>query len=250
MTLTPFWSNDPTILFNKNQLIQVFPQSSMSFEEKLNAISRVVIILSILGFLFTMNLNFILIGIITLFVILFIYKMRKDKIIKSLLSSKEGFSYMSQDEGQIHVIPEKTIPANNKLTNPVTLETLLRSEFYPTTKKNPLGNVLLTDIMDDPNRKAAAPSFNVDVSEDITRNAKKTVQYLNPGIKNTNKQLFGDLANNFELDWSMRNFYSMPNTRVTNDQGAYGEYLYGYMPSAKEGNAFALTQDNLRYILI
>lgn len=246
MTVIPFWSNDPTILFNKTQIYQLWPQPSMSFEEKLNAISRIVILLSILGLLVTLHLNSILIGIITLFVILFIYKMRKDKIIKSLLEKKEGFD----DMGHIDVIPGKTMSANNKLTNPVTLETVLRSNFYPTTKKNPLGNVLLTEIMDNPDRKAAPPSFNVDVSEDITRSAKKTVQYLNPGIKNTNKQLFGDLANNFELDWSMRNFYSMPNTRVTNDQGSYGEYLYGNMPSAKEGNAFALTQDNLRYILI
>ena len=245
-TYIPFWSNDPTILFNKTQLGKLWPQSAMTFEENLNAISRLIILLSVLGFLFTLNLNFLLIGIITLFVVLFIYKMRKTYIIKTLLEKKEGFS----DMGHINVIPEKTIPLDNKLTNPVTLESVLRSDFYPTTKKNPLGNVLLTEIMDDPDRKAAAPSFNVDVSEDITRSAKKTVQYLNPGIKNTNKQLFGDLANNFELDWSMRNFYSMPNTRVTNDQGAYGEYLYGNMPSAKEGNAFALVQDNLRYILI
>uniref|UniRef100_A0A6C0E2Z4 Minor capsid protein P9 transmembrane helices domain-containing protein n=1 Tax=viral metagenome TaxID=1070528 RepID=A0A6C0E2Z4_9ZZZZ len=245
-TYIPFWSNDPTILFNKTQLGKLWPQSAMAFEENLNAISRLIILLSVLGFLFTLNLNFLLIGIITLFVVLFIYKMRKTYIIKTLLEKKEGFS----DMGHINVIPEKTIPLDNKLTNPVTLESVLRSDFYPTTKKNPLGNVLLTEIMDDPDRKAAAPSFNVDVSEDITRSAKKTVQYLNPDIKNTNKQLFGDLANNFELDWSMRNFYSMPNTRVTNDQGAYGEYLYGNMPSAKEGNAFALVQDNLRYILI
>jgi hypothetical protein len=42
----------------------------------------------------------------------------------------------------------------------------------------------------------------------------------------------------------------MPNTRVTNDQGAYADYLYGSMPSCKDGNAFACVQDNLRYILI
>jgi len=126
----------------------------------------------------------------------------------------------------------------------------LKKNYYPTTKKNPMGNVLLTDIMDNPNKKPAPPSFNPDVYEDIIRSSKKTVQYLNPGIKNTNKQLFGDLAQNFEFDWSMRNFYSMPNTKVTNDQGSYAEYLYGNMPSCKDGNAFACVQDNLRYILI
>ena len=41
---------------------------------------------------------------------------------------------------------------------------------------------------------------------------------MNPGIKNTNKQLYGDLWNNFELDQSNRLFYSTANTRVANDQ--------------------------------
>ena len=72
-------------------------------------------------------------------------------------------------------------------------------------------------------------------------------------FKNTNKQLFGDLFQNFELDTSNRQFFSTPNTRITNDQGAYAEYLYGNMPSGKSSGpdgAFARVQDNYRYILI
>ena len=235
----PFWINDTAILFNEKEKYQLWPNSDMSFNSKLNAISRLVIVLSILGSIITFNLKFLVIGFITLFVIFLIYKLNKANLYKE--------SFMNN---QINVIPGKKIPKNIKLVNPVTLETVLKSDFYPSNKKNPMGNVLLTEIMDNPDRMAAPPSFNVDVSEDIVRNSKKTVQYLNPEIKNTNKQLFGDLADNFEFDWSMRNFYSMPNTRVTNDQGAYGQFLYGNMPSAKEGNAFALVQDNARYILI
>ena len=104
--------------------------------------------------------------------------------------------------------------------------------------------------MDNPHRKAAPPAFNPDVHEDINASTKKTVQYLNPEIKNTTKQLFGDLGQNFEFDQSMRNFYSMPNTRVTNDQGSFAKYLYGDMPSCKEGDPFACIQDNERYILM
>ncbi|MFW9951898.1 MAG: hypothetical protein ACFFKA_17410, partial [Candidatus Thorarchaeota archaeon] len=37
---TPFWSNEPTILFNTDNILQVWPQPAMSFEAKLNAISR------------------------------------------------------------------------------------------------------------------------------------------------------------------------------------------------------------------
>jgi hypothetical protein len=76
---------------------------------------------------------------------------------------------------------------------------------------------------------------------------------LNPGIINTNKQLYGDLYDNYQNDNSMMRFYSTANTRVANDQGAYGEYLYGNMPSGKSSGpdgALARVQDNYRYILI
>ena len=233
-----FWSNEPSILFNKDEIIKIYPTTNMSLDEQLNAISRMVILLCILGFLFTMNINYLLIGIITMAMIWLFYKVYKNKSI-------ENFNI-----NQINVTSDNYNNQNKYITNPVTLETVLKNNYCPTTKKNPMGNVLLTDIMDNPNKNPAAPSFNPDVYEDITRASKNTVQYLNPGIKNTNKQLFGDLAQNYEFDFSMRNFYSMPNTRITNDQGAYAEYLYGNMPSCKDGNAFACVQDNLRYILI
>jgi hypothetical protein len=106
--------------------------------------------------------------------------------------------------------------------------------------------------MDEPDRKAAPPAFNADVDEDITKNVKRAVQNLNSDIKNTNKQLFGDIWEKFELDNSNRVFYSTANTKVCNDQGAYGNFLYGSMPSAKEstpdGNMQRL-KDNYRWIL-
>jgi len=75
---------------------------------------------------------------------------------------------------------------------------------------------------------------------------------MNPGIDNTNKQLYGDLWQNFELDQSNRNFYSTANTKVVNDQGAFAQFLYGNMPSAKESGPDSDMQrvkDNYRYIL-
>lgn len=239
---TPFWFNDPTILFNKDNILQVWPTQQMVFEAKLNAISRIVIIMTFLGFLFTKSWKLIVIGIITLTIILTLYKLRKQKIVRSLIK-KEGFS-----------VNPSMQPTELKMTsNPVTLENVLRSNFHPTNKKNPFGNVLLTDIADTPDRLAAAPSFNPDVYEDIDKSVKKQTQMLNPGIINTNKQLYGDLKSNYDLDNSMMRFYSTPNTRVANDQGAYAEYLYGNMPSGKSSGAdgaFQRVADSYRYILI
>ena len=250
---TPFWSNDPTILFNKDSIFQLWPTANLTFEGKLNAISRIVIVLSILGFLFTKKQNFIIIGLITLAIVFSLYKLRKEKLVKSL-TQQEGFrSEGSKGSKGSKDFSNGSIASSLNTTNPVTLETLLRSDFHPTTKKNPFGNVLLTDIMDTPDRKAAAPSFNPDVYDDIDSAVKKQTQMLNPGIKNTNKQLYNDLKDNYDLDKSMMRFYATANTRVTSDQNSFANYLYGNMPSSKESDpssAMQRVKDSYRYILI
>lgn len=237
-TLIPIWFNEPTILFDKESMLQLWPSKEMTFEEKLNAISRLVILMSILGFVITGNWKLIIIGIITLVVIFTVYKLRKQKLVSSMIK-KEGFSHgPSKQSGEM-------------TTNPITLESILKTEFHPTTKKNPFGNVLLTDIVDNPNRKAAAPSFNPDVYDDINKMVKKQTQMLNPGIINTNKQLYGDLKDNYDLDNSMMRFYSTANSRVENDQGAYSQWLYGNMISGKSSDsngALARIQDNWQWI--
>jgi hypothetical protein len=245
---TQFWSNNPSELMNKEYIAELWPSNSMTTERKLNAISRLVIILSVLGFLFSnQNVRFLIIGLITLLVLIVMYK---NKLLK------EGFS----DNTNKFAVPDESTPFSTvdyetgriKLDDN-TLKPYLNKEFHPVSRKNPMGNVLLTEIMDNPDRKAAPPSFNPQVYDEINTATKKAVQRMNPDIKNTNKQLYGDLASNFEYDLSMRNFYTMPNTRVTNDQGAYQEYLYGTMPSAKGDSYLDNLQrekDNLRYILI
>ena len=233
-----FWINEPTILFNKDYILQIWPTTKMTYEEKLNAISRLIIILTILGFILTMNKSILFIGVVTLVALVAMYKMRKQKVTKDGLDgSKEGFSGIDVKNQEETII------------NPDTLKSYLKSEFMPVNKKNPLGNVLLTEIMDNPTRKPAPPSFNTEVYEDINVTTKKMVQSLNPGIKNTNKQLYGDLGEQFEFDQSQWSFYSTPNTKIPNDQGAFADYLYGDMPSCRDGNAFACVQDNIRYNL-
>jgi len=242
---TPFWSSDPTILFNKKQILELWPTNNMSYIQKLNAITRLIILISFLGYLLTMNQRILIIGFVTLFVLFLMFKMKKDKLTKDMLS--ENFTVKGNDVYDLFNDKRETI------TNPVTLETVLRSEFKEGNKKNPFSNVLLTQIMDDPERKSAPPAFNPEVEMDITKNVKRAVQNMNPGIKNTNRQLFGDLYQEFELDQSNRNFFSTPNTGVVpGDQASFGKFLYGDMPSAKESTPEGNMQrikDNFRYIL-
>ena len=241
---TQFWTNEPTILFNKEYIFDLWPNSTMNYEQKLNAITRLIILVSILGYILTMSTRIIFVGIITLVIIYALFKMKKQKITKEMLN--EGFTVQGNE---VTGMFDKTMST----TNPVTLETVLKSEFKEGTKRNPFSNVLLTEIMDEPDRKSAPPSFNPDVDEKITKDVKRSVQLLNPDIKNTSKQIFGDLYQEFNLDQSNRVFFSTANTKVANDQGAFAQFLYNDLKySAKESTpegAIARVQDSYRYTL-
>ena len=241
-----FWSNEPTVLFNKDFIFELWPTTDMCYEQKLNAITRLIILITILGYILTMSTRILVIGFLTLAVIFVLFKMRKQKLTKDMM--KEGFFVEENNQPGVFKQKSKTI------INPVTLDSVLNDEFKEGNKRNPFSNVLLTQINDDPERKSAPPAFNVSVDEDITKNIKKSVQMMNPGIKNTNKQLYGDLWQQFELDNSNRVFYSTANTRVANDQGAYAQFLYNDLKySAKESTpegAIARVQDSWRYIMM
>ena len=242
----PFWANEPTILFNKNYILELWPTPNMCYERKLNAITRIIFLITILGFIITGSYKMIITGFITIAVIFGLYKMRKQKLTNTII--KEGFNSNTLNNDSL------SSPMDNSQIkiNSDNLTTFVKTEFQTGDKRNPFSNVLLTDIMDNPERKAAPPSFNTDIDESITKNIKKTVQLLNPGINNTNKQLYGDLWENFELDQSNRSFFSTANTRIANDQTAYAQFLYGNMPSGKSSGPdgdLARVQDNYRYTL-
>ena len=217
----PFWGNNPTILLNQQYILELFPSKEMNYNGKLNSITRLIILLTFLGFIFTFSFKILGIGLITIFIIYLLYFFKK----------KEGFQN------------------SPTFLNPETLERTLKKEYYHTNSKNPFSNVLLPEIKYDRNRDPAPPSFNPDVYEDITDSTKQMIQELNPEIIDTNKQLFGDLAENFMLDQSNRVFYSTANTRVSNDQGAYAKYLYGNMPSCKNNDTLECVKDSYRYTL-
>ena len=248
-----FWTNEPTILFNKKYIFDLFPTNSMCYEQQMNAVSRLTILISILGFILTKNGTILFSGILTLGII---YAMQFFKTKKN-----EGFQEFNSANADIPTPSSLNIPNtiedeivvkpynDDKTVSPITLDTFVKSEFEMGTKKNPFSNVLLTEIMDDPKRKSAPPSFHPDILEDITKATKKTVQFLNPGIKNTSKQLFGSMTDKFYLDQSNRSFFSTPNTKIPNDQGAFADFLYGDMPSCRDGDSMACVQDNYRYTL-
>ena len=235
--MTAFWLNDPTVLFNNAGITEIVPMSGMNRESRLNAISRMIILLTILGYLLTMSYKIILLGVISLAMIAFLYVAQGTSAAAAPSPSpsgkKEGFSnYANYNTGRRRVAKVAAASSPSGLT------------FQAPTPQDPLMNVLLTDIVDRPQRPAAEPAFNPKVEHAINESTKQFVVDDLGGNPNLEDRLFRDLGDNYEFSNSMRNYFATPNTRIPNDQHAFAEYCYGDMISCKEGNMMACARAN------
>ena len=217
---TPFWFDDPTILFKNKYILQFWPLETMNTEQKLNSISRFIILLTVLGYILTQTFKIIITGLVTLVVIVLLYKFKKDK--HNSLEPKEAFT-------------------NNNLYNSI------KSNLTMPREVNPAMNILLPEIQDNPTRQEAAPAYNKFVEADINNSTKEFVrkQFNDPDI---DSKLFNDLGDNFQFDQSMRSWYATANTTIPNGQKSFAEFCYGDMISCKEGHELACSRNNPRWI--
>ena len=110
-----FWADNPSILFDSQYIKEIWIYSGMDTNQKLNAISRLVILLTLLGYVcFNRYIIFIL-GLIILGIIIIIQK--------SVKKDKEGFKDVE--------------------------------EYQRITSNNPLQNVLITDYKYNKEKKEA-----------------------------------------------------------------------------------------------
>ena len=77
-----FWLNNPLILVDKNHITEIFPIGKLSYIDKLNALTRLIIILSILGYFMTKSGKIVISAAVTIVVIAIIYKIQKHKTAK------------------------------------------------------------------------------------------------------------------------------------------------------------------------
>ena len=204
-----FWLNNPAILFDKNAITQLWPLESMTREQKINAITRLVILLTLIGFLFLNNIKILVTGIIAILILLFTYYILNKNT--NLNKVKETFS--NED------IYKKV---KHNFTNPSVI--------------NPVMNILLPEIQDNPNRLEAAPSYNNAVKNSINEETKNYIVGNFDNNENIKKNLFDDQGDNFEFEQSMRQFYTTANTRVPNNQKEFARFCYGNMASCKDGD--------------
>lgn len=213
-----FWIYDISELFNMKHAMEIWPYEYLSMERKYNAITRLILYLTILGFLFTRSYNIIVSCIITLFVFIFLYHIQSKK-------TKEG---MTNNDNSISQSDFKNI---------------MKDKYSFPTKKNPFMNVMLDDYKYNNKKKPAAPSYNDSVVRNINKNAQ-TPDLLNSLVDN--RKLYRNLGDNLNFEHNMRNFHTMPNTKIPNDQKKFAEFCYGNMSSCKEGDTVQCSKNNRR----
>jgi hypothetical protein len=231
----PFWAENPNALFNPYHILEFFPVEKMQYSQKLNAITRMIILSSLVLFGITHNINVLLVSFITIGAISLVFynkQPKQDKKVRFDLEDENAKveTFLDQTQG----LAKTTLEKENKH---------IQNEVFDVSKpNNPFSNVLLTDYEENPNKKPAPASYNRNNNSDILAQAKEFVKEANPDQPDIADKLFKNLGDELQFEQSMRPFYSTPNTRVVNDQQAFADFCYGSMVSCKEGNMFACSR--------
>jgi len=220
--LIPFWYNDPNIIFHSKYIYEIYPNEEMTYNQMLNAVTRSVLLLSIIIFLLSPSKQLLFVLVITMGIIYLMYHYH-DKTVEKFTEPVKDYLEENDDVD---------------MTDQV---------FSDPTSENPFGNVLVSDYNDNVDKRPAPPSYNVNVQEKITEAAKKAVQEANPDHPDIANKLFKGLGEELSFEQSLRPFSSNPSTTIPNDQAAFADFCYGSMVSCKEGNQFACARNLSRH---
>lgn len=239
-----FWMENPNVLFQSSHILEFFPVESMTYSQKLNAITRAVLLMGLTIFGITHNPHIFIILAITIGAIALVYhKHNQTKHAKSKKAVR--FDLDDEDDESMEPFTDKSerLAQDTLAMENVKLTDNTPAEFFDkSTPSNPFSNVLLTDYEHNPTKKTAPTSYNKYINADILGQAKELVKHANPDQPDIADKLFKDLGEEFQFEQSMRPFYSNAATTIPNDQQAFADFCYGSMVSCKEGNMFACSR--------
>ena len=279
-----FWLDDPTELYKNGNYARFFPKYEMTRTQQLNAVTRLCIYLIILILAFNRGETILVLPITLLIIIVLFRKFNQDdnygkdkevdKILKIRKDKENYVNYLkskeyAQDGDPKYKSFNEMVEADEKLkgyklesgsydpdgklnlgtktkadktltTNPPSLYTVDELNDYEKntcrkpTSDNPFMNPAVTEFGGDPPAACNAED------EDIKDNIKV----------NFNHQLFRDVDELWERENSQRQFYTLPNTGVPNNQKEFAEWCWKLPDSAVckiDGGAGCLRQDDLRF---
>ena len=202
------WFQNPTILFNVDRIIEFFPTKDMNVNERLNAISRFSIYLSILLYIYTGNYMVLYLMLVTLLLVFITY--RNDDTVDTNVVLKCGLKIDEQTKRNLDA-KGLTIDQDKKLCQAPTAD-------------NPFMNVLVTDYVANPNRLPACDISDPDIAEKVEEHFDHNLYKNVDDIWNRNNQ--------------QRQYYTNPITTIPNDQDTFSKWLYNTPYACKAGDTF------------
>lgn len=236
-----FWLSNPNVLFK--DIDEVWPQPTMSFTQKLNAITRTIIALTAVGAATVRRKELICVsGALSLMAIvaLYYYRDRLDGGVGVGVGITEPFFNMQpppqpREDASTSVCALAGSAADYDEGDEYD-DTVAEGAEVVLDERNPFGNVMVPEYGTASAERAAAPERQTEqIYDKVKSNTIKLFQNedeIEDGeIKD---KLFASLGDNYMFASSMRNYVTNPNTSVMNNQGAFAEFCYGKMGSVKE----------------
>ena len=211
-----FWANNRfsniNTLFHKDNRLNIFPTNDMTLEQRLNTISRLIIYTSLILSFYQGNINFIIYGVICLVIICLWYK----------VSSKNEIKIPCPSSARIVKDNYKGYPKK-----------LIKKQVVTPSSDNPFMNVMPDSYTKTPNCIAQVEDDQISYTEVQTDVNDKF-----------NEGLFRDVSDIYGRTNSQRQFYTMPNTSIPNDQEQFADWLYKTPPTCKEGDGLSCEKNN------
>ena len=193
------WFNDIAVLFDPAFIFEIIPTTNMTMGEKINAITRFAFFLSLLLTLFKQNYIYVYVFLVPVIVTYVVYIFSPN--------SREYFKDTSNLEDKSINIEK----SDEELTK--IMEDAL-GECQKPTYDNPVMNVLPTDNFE--KRRPACNISDPNISMIVTDKIDDTLK----------ERLYNDTTNIYNSKTSQRDFYTMPISKVPNDQGSFAKWLY------------------------
>ena len=213
---TPIFIDNPGILVDKNHIFDFIPDIKATTEERINAIVRFSLYFSIVLMIFKNNYRYSYIFVATLIISYFFYDTNRENFV----GTNNAESSSENNNSNSLFCKDKAKDDKEEMENNVN-----RNCDEPKCD-NLFMNVLPTD---DFSKKKPACSYTKEISKKV-----------NNGFYNKFKK---DVNTFYNQDFGMRQFYSMPNTQVPNDQGTFAKWLYNTPVSCSVGSSTVLNQN-------
>jgi hypothetical protein len=168
---------DPKDIFRSSELLKFWPSATQSARERVSATTRFVLYAACLVYVITRDVRVFALGVVVLAVLYYLWT-------TNMISDGKMRPALGDGRASSLIRPDVTLP----------------------TVENVMGNVLMTDYVDNPDRPAAAwyPSMRTQVQQAWSQ--------IHPFERQRDAE---------------RNFYTMPSSTIPNDQTGFAQAAYG-----------------------